>query len=1349
MKNKIKTLAIILGIIFIILTAISAVFGYTYAENTSEVANTMIDTNKTDAKLDSNLQLDYIARDIATYKNLYCANHGQALDEAVYYYDVYYQAIAMADIKGDTATFYKIENGNFTSVGSVNNSANNVMAGIFTDKVIKDQMNSGKAASDETFIYNGYGGLPMNNPVSYFDRYYSVNTVIQNASHLHFNDWIEATKSYSTKAGFKKEYVNTSILNKKRLATAKTYIDKIKASSQKYNAKIYFLVCVGDTEGIDIQPLMLVEAEEKINIPVTKIWNDNNNSNNNRPSSITVKLLANNADTGKTLTLNANGGWAGTFADLNKNDNSGNEISYTIQEVSVTGYTSTITGNQTSGFRISNTLQTTSIPAKKTWNDDNNRDGKRPSAVTVELWKNVNGASSRVTTTTLSGNNGWAYTFTNLPKYQSAKLITYTVKETAVSGYTATEGNSSNSYTITNTHTPEKTSVPVTKVWNDDNNRDGIRPSSITVTLYANGQSTGQTATLTSSNWTHTFTNLYKYQNGQVITYTVKEASVSGYTGTEGNSSNGYKITNTHTPERTSITVRKQWNDDNNRDGKRPTSITVTLYANGQSTGQTATLTSNNWAYTFTNLYKYQSGQTITYTVKETAVSGYTGTEGNSSNNYTITNTHIPERTSITVNKQWNDENNRDGIRPTAITVTLYANGQSTGKTATITSSNWKYTFANLYKYQNGQVITYTVRETAVSGYTATEGNSSNNYTITNTHIPEKIDIPIRKVWDDESNRDGIRPTSITVTLYANGTKVTKDGNGNSIQNPITVTGTGNTWTAIFRNLYKYENGRQINYTVQENSISKYETPIMGGNSASGLSITNKHIPEVTQLKVTKKWNDDNDLDEYRPNSIKVTLYANGTPVTRDAKGNAIENPKTISASNNWGYTFNNLYKYENGKEINYTIQEDKVDNYNQPAYAKTVQAATSNSPQVINYVITNTHIPYYDGYIEITGKVWNDGKGAKANEINGTYGDSWDKGIAGVKVTLKNSNGAPFKATYYHKNNNGNLIKDGTDYAITSDNGEYVIRVNYDNRQNVYKLYENSATVKTNLNTSYIDFEYNGIKYTTVANASKEAAHTNSSAKKSKAIENVTERSNIDSKYSTVTSGTNTNSWESVKLTATTKNLISFETYKDKTTTNRAEVVKYCNGNGTYTQTNPEQAWASTRTGNCDSLNHSATCSGKGHSLRTYNVEVEIIQNVNLGLFERENPDVAIFEELQNINLKIKDSTYKYEYKHKTTVEETNKDNVYNQSIREGATEQEAMMKAKFQQKGGYEYELPIDPADIAYAQTTGDFSVIVEYECEIANLSSTLNMEVDKVLNTFDSRYEVIGVKVYIKKL
>ncbi len=43
-------------------------------------------------------------------------------------------------------------------------------------------------------------------------------------------------------------------------------------------------------------------------------------------------------------------------------------------------------------------------------------------------------------------------------------------------------------FTVTNTYTPGVTSISVKKEWNDGNNRDGLRPASITVKLYANGE---------------------------------------------------------------------------------------------------------------------------------------------------------------------------------------------------------------------------------------------------------------------------------------------------------------------------------------------------------------------------------------------------------------------------------------------------------------------------------------------------------------------------------------------------------------------------------------------------------------------------------------------------------------------------------------------------------------------------------------------------------------------------------------------------------------------------------------------------------------------------------------------
>ena len=39
--------------------------------------------------------------------------------------------------------------------------------------------------------------------------------------------------------------------------------------------------------------------------------------------------------------------------------------------------------------------------------------------------------------------------------------------------------------------------------------------------------------------------------------------------------------------------------------------------------------------------------------------------------------------------------------------------------------------------------------------------------TLTNTHIPETVALTVKKAWDDDNNRDGIRPTELTVALLA------------------------------------------------------------------------------------------------------------------------------------------------------------------------------------------------------------------------------------------------------------------------------------------------------------------------------------------------------------------------------------------------------------------------------------------------------------------------------------------------------------------------------------------------------------------------------------------------------
>ena len=268
----------------------------------------------------------------------------------------------------------------------------------------------------------------------------------------------------------------------------------------------------------------------------------------------------------------------------------------------------------------------TTVSGTKTWKDNDDQDGKRPDSIKVNLLANGKVVQSK----TVTASDNWKYSFTNLPEFENGQKITYTVTENAVAGYTsAVDG-----YNVTNNHTPATVKVSGTKTWKDNNNQDGIRPSSITVNLLANGQQVASKKVSASDNWQYSFDNLAAYANGQKITYTVTEDAVAGYTSTV----DGYNVTNNHTPATVKVSGTKTWNDNNNQDGIRPSSITVNLLANGQQVASKKVSASDNWQYSFDNLAAYANGKKITYTVTEDAVAGYTSTV----DGYNITNTHNP-----------------------------------------------------------------------------------------------------------------------------------------------------------------------------------------------------------------------------------------------------------------------------------------------------------------------------------------------------------------------------------------------------------------------------------------------------------------------------------------------------------------------------------------------------------------------------------------------------------------------------------------------------------------------------------------------------------------------------------
>ena len=192
----------------------------------------------------------------------------------------------------------------------------------------------------------------------------------------------------------------------------------------------------------------------------------------------------------------------------------------------------------------------------------------------------------------------------------------------------------------------EPLTIPVEKVWEDENDKDGVRLDSITIELIKDGTATGKKLTLNEgNNWKGTFTVENPDEN---VTYTVMETDVpENYTSTvKGDQTTGFIIINTYTPTGTQekrISVEKVWQDENNKDGIRPGSVTVELIKNGTATGEPLTLNEDNgWKGTFV-IKDYD--EDAKYTVQEQPVpDGYKCVvTGNAENGFTITNTHSPK----------------------------------------------------------------------------------------------------------------------------------------------------------------------------------------------------------------------------------------------------------------------------------------------------------------------------------------------------------------------------------------------------------------------------------------------------------------------------------------------------------------------------------------------------------------------------------------------------------------------------------------------------------------------------------------------------------------------------------
>lgn len=763
----------------------------------------------------------------------------------------------------------------------------------------------------------------------------------------------------------------------------------------------------------------------------TVIWNDASNRDGHRPENIRLQLyknglpyLLNGEPVYAELTENGSDTWTYTFEDVEQLEE-GDMSEYSVRVVDLESINAAIATKDgvPDAYRadysnmtvvMSHEICRSDVTARVYWDDHSDQDGYRPDQVYVELYADgvlVPGDNYKVL---IDGDGDmWTYTFGDMPEYTAGakgQETVYTIKVVEVNegelyGRYILTGNALNQnkvkYTAayeekepiaTLTHEIDTTTRTLSIEWGDDDNNDNSRPDRVLVSLYKSVDGTNWTLvddtfvlTATPNNWRHTVSGLDKYTDGGTeIQYRIGlnpgQSFVQENGGTYASSVTGTMLRLVRDNTLTYVTARVDWEDNEDQDNIRPTSLGLELYAKyGDAepvlvANSTMIVTEDTgWATTWTSLPLMSGGKYVEYSVKVVGMpDGYEALYASESSDPTgqipdnillVQMVHDQKLMDREVKVVWNDNSNNGGKRPASLPVAIYANGVLVpGSDTTLTTANaaegdgntWTYTYKDLPVNQGGAPIDYTVAIYGAYENSASYTELTAGLTLYMSMQPITQDLDLNFYFDDNSNADGARPTRLKITLTANGETVTS-------VDPVTITRPDDGAKDAFYKLPIFSAGTEkINYGVVVEMLAGGEgytydvtgngeggdTAVLSEERAGRLDISFGKERDVGAQSGSIWWYDSNNQWNNRPETLTIYLWNDKTTsrvgtytlnvtendgvILKDAKGNTLSTGEGTRTSDSWTYTIPGLPVSAQGELITYriTVAGSSLDNF-------------------------------------------------------------------------------------------------------------------------------------------------------------------------------------------------------------------------------------------------------------------------------------------------------------------------------------------------------------------------------------------------------------------------------------